>query len=438
MVRRGFSAALALALCVAPSLSSAGSAKGKLSIDSWYLDTTVTVTGTGLEGQYRDKKRLCLTQLGGGTETCIPTDSEYLKKWNGTELSFTPPPDAPPRGSVTLYATEDVEICSEGACYFAPRESPTILGSYVAHPSVQNVLDLGSGSTAAPAPATGIVEGRTYEIRGALLGKGGSISFEKRTSGIRTHAEWVPLSQTDIVSWTPTKIVFKPSKTVDDVDGLRVNNQASNGATYPIGTVVLPPASSSSSVSSASTSSAAAASSSAASSEAPVVIPSPFPDVPSTHPYVVAIAWAKNAGIVTGYPDGTFRPNNVVNRAELMKILLQTEGYAVSPASGASFKDVNSKEWYAPYVAFAKGKKFVDGYPDGTFKPERQVIVVEALKMGYATLAIYPDVVDGPWYQRYLNHALQHDILFDAKMNIQAGMTRKDVVWMLWRMRQTQ
>jgi hypothetical protein len=90
-----------------------------------------------------------------------------------------------------------------------------------------------------------------------------------------------------------------------------------------------------------------------------------------------------NLGIVKGYPDGTFKPNNNINRAELVKIL--TEAFhreqIKQSFQGATFFDVPVTEWFTKYVEAAKRLAIVGGYPDGSFKPGRFISRAEVAKV---------------------------------------------------------
>lgn len=168
---------------------------------------------------------------------------------------------------------------------------------------------------------------------------------------------------------------------------------------------------------------------------------SSFSDVDTSHPYREALEWAKEEGIVSGYPDGTFQPDRTVNRAELLTILkplhetVRQEESLTWKATciGQSFPDVPSDVWFSYPVCFAKFFDLVDGYPDGTFRPEQPVKTVEGLKMIYRALDIETVESGGEWYERYLDHATAHDILFDH-LSLTEGMKRKDVVWVVWKL----
>jgi len=127
-----------------------------------------------------------------------------------------------------------------------------------------------------------------------------------------------------------------------------------------------------------------------------------FTDVAPSHPNYDAIKYLKDKNIVSGNPDGTFGPNNTINRAALAKILVEAK-YSGQATGGNCFSDVKD-EWFAPYVCFAKEKGIVSGYDDGTFKPNNNVSFVEAAKMisvalGYNT-GSSPTI---PWYQMFVD-----------------------------------
>lgn len=161
-----------------------------------------------------------------------------------------------------------------------------------------------------------------------------------------------------------------------------------------------------------------------------------FSDVSSSHPYITAIRWGKESGVLSGYPDGTFQPDRTVNRAEFLKIVLAADGVDVASTSDPTgFRDVNEEAWYAPYIRYAKQQGVVQGYPDGSFKPEQAVNFAEALKMAYAALGMSGDTsASGAWYEPYLSHARNNGVLFSNNVNVGAGMSRKDVVWIVWRL----
>ncbi len=175
---------------------------------------------------------------------------------------------------------------------------------------------------------------------------------------------------------------------------------------------------------------------------------SAFSDVPATHESRRAIEYLQREGVLGGYADGQFRPAFPINRAELLKVLVAARGDDPLAAEyGNCFPDVGD-QWFARYVCFAVASGWVQGYPDGTFGPERPVTFVEALKMlsnvrGYPPAPAEESRKRGldpaAWYAPYLTTALLIDIVsydqvFGAKaMPLQASLGRGFVAQLLYR-----
>ena len=95
-----------------------------------------------------------------------------------------------------------------------------------------------------------------------------------------------------------------------------------------------------------------------------------FPDVKLAHKNYTAIIYLQENGIIQGYPDGTFKPENSVNRAEFLKIIIEGSQIFTDATENTPFPDVDHSAWYGPYLKKAYAEGWIDGYPDGTFKPE--------------------------------------------------------------------
>jgi hypothetical protein len=160
-----------------------------------------------------------------------------------------------------------------------------------------------------------------------------------------------------------------------------------------------------------------------------------FLDVRDGHPYQASIEWAKSGGIVQGYADGTFQPDRIVNRADFLKLVLEAKNVSgLTTGNPTGFTDVDESAWYMPYVRYAKAEGIVQGYADGTFKPEQAVNFAEALKMAYNVLGVSTADIGGQWYARFSEHARLNGVLFNNNAALDAGMSRKDVVWILWKL----
>ncbi len=86
-------------------------------------------------------------------------------------------------------------------------------------------------------------------------------------------------------------------------------------------------------------------------------------------------------GVVNGYADGTFKPENSITRAEIAKLLVEALGHGdLAEGSSSSFKDAKGK-WFEGYAAIAQSIGVTNGYPDGTFKGNNPISYQEAVVM---------------------------------------------------------
>jgi hypothetical protein len=94
-----------------------------------------------------------------------------------------------------------------------------------------------------------------------------------------------------------------------------------------------------------------------------------FSDVSSTDWFSTYVATGTAIGIVNGYEDGSFKPDKTVTRAEALKIILEAAGFTDLSDTSGNFTDLDSvRDWFAKYSAFAKKAGIVSGYNDGTFR----------------------------------------------------------------------
>ncbi len=105
-----------------------------------------------------------------------------------------------------------------------------------------------------------------------------------------------------------------------------------------------------------------------------------FSDVDTAFHEYTAINWLEDQGVVEGYSDMTFKPDQPVNRAEFLKMLYETIGMKGKTPT-LPFPDVPYNTWYTKYVQEAYSTGVIQGYPDGYFRPDNQINVVEALKI---------------------------------------------------------
>jgi len=170
-----------------------------------------------------------------------------------------------------------------------------------------------------------------------------------------------------------------------------------------------------------------------------------FADVPDGY-------WAKQpienigtVGLVEGYPDGTFKPENALTRAELATLMVRAKGIDVSKnAANKVFKDVPADFWAARYIEVAKAQGLITGYPDSTFRPNNKISREEgiAVMARFENLDIpvavierpYWDIEDSSWSAKYIQAAKQAGMLgFIEKntLNPKESLVRAEAVEML-------
>lgn len=186
----------------------------------------------------------------------------------------------------------------------------------------------------------------------------------------------------------------------------------------------------------------------------PIVSADNFTDVREGNAYFVPISYLKSKNIINGYDDGTFKPNQQINRAEALKMLTLASGVfkdSLPAPKEAPFTDTPVSEWYTEYLAAAKDKNIINGYEDGSFKPESPVNLAETLKMYFeAVKSVDPDYInfeDGAnftfvdtapdsWYTQYTSYAGVHnlvEIYGDNTINPNQIMTRGYLAEIIYR-----
>lgn len=144
--------------------------------------------------------------------------------------------------------------------------------------------------------------------------------------------------------------------------------------------------------------------------------------------YNTAVSTMTKAGIVDGYPDGTFRPDAPITRAEMAKIISL---FAKLDKSESRFSDI-AGHWAEAYIRLAAGNGWIAGYPDGTFGPQRNITRAETATMinrvldrvpseeshllSRGVMQIWPDANPGDWFYFAMQEATNsHDYERNAK-----------------------
>ncbi|MFZ5815758.1 MAG: S-layer homology domain-containing protein [Bacillota bacterium] len=158
-----------------------------------------------------------------------------------------------------------------------------------------------------------------------------------------------------------------------------------------------------------------------------------FSDVPASHPACGAINLLVTAGVVNGYQDGTFRPEDPITRAAMAKLLVAALKLKPNPTGKVTFTDTTGHWAVAQgWLQVAVANNIVTGYPDRTFKPDVEVNRSAAIKMAAGAVNIprsdgspipalrapydpptahLTDVLPGAWYHDWVVLALRADLI---------------------------
>lgn len=143
-----------------------------------------------------------------------------------------------------------------------------------------------------------------------------------------------------------------------------------------------------------------------------------------------AVGVLSSIGMISGYPDGTFRPNNTITRAEFTVIATRLAGLKITPGQASVFEDVSNDHWAKDYINLAQANGCISGYGDGTFRPNNNVTIAESMTilinvLGYRNKAVSNE---SQWPLNYLEVAeefgLNKNVVYDSYMG---GATRGNV-----------
>lgn len=156
-----------------------------------------------------------------------------------------------------------------------------------------------------------------------------------------------------------------------------------------------------------------------------------FTDVSSKTSYNRAINALQEQGVVEGYADGSFKAAARINRAEFLKIVLESRGDIADLKN--CFPDVK-EQWFANYVCNAKSEGIVAGYPDGTYKPDQEINFVEASKILALAYGQQIDQYSPDWYEPYAR-ALEGSSAIPPSINaLDQKLARGEMAEMMWRL----
>lgn len=158
-----------------------------------------------------------------------------------------------------------------------------------------------------------------------------------------------------------------------------------------------------------------------------------FSDVTTTHINKEAIEDLKTDKVVEGYSDGNYKPENRINRAEFIKIIIAS--LVTNPTGSNCFTDVKN-EWFAKYVCVAKKMGYIQGYSDGTFKPANYINFAEASKIITKANKVAPDETgtNKEWFAGSVNSLAKKKAIPLTISFFNKDITRGEMAEAIWRL----
>ncbi len=177
------------------------------------------------------------------------------------------------------------------------------------------------------------------------------------------------------------------------------------------------------------------------------VMAASFPDVPADNKNYRAIEFLAEKNIIKGYLDGTFDPGKLVNRAEAVKIITNALKIKTDDTYSAVFPDVKKDAWFFPYVMGGKAAGIIGGYKDGTFKPNDPVNLAETMKIlltaakvklpAKVTENVFTDVPKDAWFAPHIEYGRDHNMILSddyGAVHTDQSMTRAAFAELVFRM----
>ncbi|MDO5398927.1 MAG: S-layer homology domain-containing protein [bacterium] len=156
-----------------------------------------------------------------------------------------------------------------------------------------------------------------------------------------------------------------------------------------------------------------------------------FEDIHSEDAYYNQITSLSEAGIINGYEDNTFRPQNYINRGEFAKIFCTALN--ITKCTGKSFSDVPADSWASKYIDALCSSEIIDGFEDGTFRPNDNIRLKDAIKMivcaqGFAEKA----EKKGGYPHGYIMIAHANGYMYNISLNNESELTRSQAAVLLY------
>jgi plastocyanin len=162
-----------------------------------------------------------------------------------------------------------------------------------------------------------------------------------------------------------------------------------------------------------------------------------FTDVKTDNEYAPSVLFLKRNGYVNGYDDGTYKPEQTINRAEFTKIVMHdSKSDKLYNCDGKFFKDVpapgtQEEAWYTNYICKAFSEGIIMGYPDNTFRPDQKITFAEAAKIIIKVKELSTEGATDPWYKEFTDYFQKNNITPNTIKSQNKEITRGDMALLI-------
>lgn len=161
---------------------------------------------------------------------------------------------------------------------------------------------------------------------------------------------------------------------------------------------------------------------------------SSFLDVDENTEYAEAVEYVNDAGIMGGIGNGYFSPNTTVTRAQMAAIICRFLGETDNLVTSNRFSDVSKDYWANGYIDKVAGFGIINGYGDGSFRPDGNVTCQQAVAMIIRAIGAEDEANElGGYPQGYFAVANEADLLVDIHSEADEPLSRADIAMILYR-----
>ena len=160
-----------------------------------------------------------------------------------------------------------------------------------------------------------------------------------------------------------------------------------------------------------------------------------FTDVDTADSNAIYINYLSNKKILTGFPDGSYHPEEGLTRAQAATVVIKAAGLQAPAVNDSGFKDVAAEHWAAANIAAAARAGYIKGFPDGSYHPEEELTRAQGIALimrlssqkDQAELPVLTDMNNSHWAAKEMGTAIAAEMIepsSDGSIKPEATMNR--------------